>query len=104
MLANVYYYRREANNDDTLHKYAADLPYERLDKALFRRGTLIPSLRVLILVLLVGFGPAEKPGPSISSVHNTTPRPSVGTTTTISGDLGIVSASHYLRRCSPWPS
>ena len=39
MLANVYY-RREANNDDTLEKYAADLPFDRFDKALFRRGTL----------------------------------------------------------------
>jgi stearoyl-CoA desaturase (delta-9 desaturase) len=35
MLANVYYYRREANNGDTLQKYAADLPFDRLDKALF---------------------------------------------------------------------
>ena len=26
MLANVYYYRREANDDDTLEKYASDLP------------------------------------------------------------------------------
>ena len=57
MLANVYYYRREANNDDTLHKYAADLPYDRLDKALFKRGTLGFGLTGLILVLLMGFGP-----------------------------------------------
>ena len=40
MLANVYYYRREANNDDTLEKYASDLPFDRLDKLLLRRGTL----------------------------------------------------------------
>jgi stearoyl-CoA desaturase (delta-9 desaturase) len=26
MLANVYYYRREANNDGTLQKFASDLP------------------------------------------------------------------------------
>ena len=39
MLANVYYYRREANNDDTLEKYASDLPFDRLDKLLLRRGT-----------------------------------------------------------------
>src|SRR3712207_8058002 len=45
MLANVYYYRREANNDDTLEKYAADLPFDRLDKALLRRGTLGFGLR-----------------------------------------------------------
>jgi stearoyl-CoA desaturase (Delta-9 desaturase) len=57
MLANVYYYRREANNDDTLHKYAADLPYDRLDKVLFRRGTLGFGLTGLILVLIMGFVP-----------------------------------------------
>jgi stearoyl-CoA desaturase (delta-9 desaturase) len=57
MLANVYYYRREANNDDTLHKYAADLPYDYLDKALFKRGTLGLGLTGVILVLLLGFGP-----------------------------------------------
>lgn len=56
MLANVYYYRREANNDDTLHKYAADLPCDYLDKALFKRGTLGFSLTGLILVVLMGFG------------------------------------------------
>ncbi len=57
MLANVYYYRREANNDDTLHKYAADLPYDRLDKVLLGRGTLGFGLTGLILVLLMGLGP-----------------------------------------------
>jgi stearoyl-CoA desaturase (Delta-9 desaturase) len=57
MLANVYYYRREANNDDTLEKYAADLPFDRLDRVLLRRGTLGFSLTGVILVLLMGFGP-----------------------------------------------
>ncbi len=57
MLANVYYYRREANNDNTLEKYAADLPYDRLDRVLFRRGTLGFSLTGLILVVLMGLGP-----------------------------------------------
>ena len=57
MLANVYYYRREANNDDTLEKYAADLPYDYLDKVLLRRGTLGFALTGLVLVLLMGFGP-----------------------------------------------
>ena len=33
MLANVYY-RREANNDGTLQKYASDLPHDRLDRVL----------------------------------------------------------------------
>jgi len=35
MLANVYYYRREANNDGTLQKYASDLPHDRLDRVLW---------------------------------------------------------------------
>ena len=40
MIGNVYYYRREANNDNTLEKYAADLPFDRLDRLFLRRGTL----------------------------------------------------------------
>jgi stearoyl-CoA desaturase (delta-9 desaturase) len=35
MLANVYYYRREANNDGTLQKFACDLPHDRLDRVLW---------------------------------------------------------------------
>jgi stearoyl-CoA desaturase (delta-9 desaturase) len=57
MLANVYYYRREANSDDTLEKYAADLPFDRLDRVLLRRGTLGFSLTGVVLVLLMGLGP-----------------------------------------------
>src|SRR5919107_5013169 len=57
MLANVYYYRREANNDNTLEKYAADLPYDRLDKTLLKHGTLGFGLTGLILMLLMGLGP-----------------------------------------------
>ena len=57
MLANVYYYRREANDDDTLEKYASDLPFDRLDKRLLRNGTLGFSLTGVILVLLMGLGP-----------------------------------------------
>jgi stearoyl-CoA desaturase (delta-9 desaturase) len=57
MLANVYYYRREANNDDTLEKYASDLPFDRLDRMFLRRGILGFCLTGVILVLLMGFGP-----------------------------------------------
>ncbi len=57
MIGNVYYYRREANNDNTLQKYAADLPFDRLDRMFLRRGTLGFSLTGVILVLLMGFGP-----------------------------------------------
>jgi stearoyl-CoA desaturase (delta-9 desaturase) len=57
MIGNVYYYRREANNDNTMEKYAADLPFDRLDKMFLRRGTLGFSLTGVILVLLMGLGP-----------------------------------------------
>ena len=36
MIANVYYYKREARNDDTLEKYAADLPHDRIASSFFR--------------------------------------------------------------------
>jgi stearoyl-CoA desaturase (delta-9 desaturase) len=57
MIGNVYYYRREANNDNTMEKYASDLPFDRLDKALLRNGTLGFGLTGVILVLLMGIGP-----------------------------------------------
>ena len=57
MIGNVYYYRREANNDDTMEKYASDLPFDRLDTMLLRRGTLGFSLTGVILVLIMGLGP-----------------------------------------------
>ncbi|MGI8910438.1 MAG: fatty acid desaturase [Rubrobacteraceae bacterium] len=57
MIGNVYYYRREANNGDTLEKYASDLPFDRLDRALLRRGVLGFSLTGVILALLMGLGP-----------------------------------------------
>ena len=57
MIGNVYYYRREANNDDTMEKYASDLPFDRLDRMFLRRGTLGFSLTGVILVLLMGIGP-----------------------------------------------
>jgi stearoyl-CoA desaturase (Delta-9 desaturase) len=57
MIGNVYYYRREANNDNTLEKYAADLPFDRLDRIFLRRGTLGFSLTGVILVLLMDIGP-----------------------------------------------
>src|SRR5215203_3112766 len=56
MIGNVYYYH-EANNDNPLEKYAAaDLPFDRLDRMILRRGTLGFSLTCVILVLLMGPG------------------------------------------------
>src|ERR687897_978077 len=57
MIANVYYYRREANDGDTLERYASDLPFDRLDTLLLRRGTLGFSLTGAMPTLLLGFGP-----------------------------------------------
>ncbi len=57
MIGNVYYYRREANDGDTLEKYASDLPYDRLDRVLLRRGVLGFSLTGVILVLVMGLWP-----------------------------------------------
>ncbi len=57
MIGNVYYYRREADNDNTLEKYASDLPFDRLDKALLRRGTLGFSLTgVALIAAFAAFG------------------------------------------------
>ena len=57
MLANVYYYKREANNDNTLEKYAADLPYDRLDKVLFRYPVIGFLFTGAIVVAIMGIGP-----------------------------------------------
>jgi stearoyl-CoA desaturase (delta-9 desaturase) len=35
MLANVYFYRREANKDGALQKYPSDLPHDRLGRVLW---------------------------------------------------------------------
>lgn len=69
MLANVYYYRREANNDNTLQKYAADLPYDRLDQTLFKRGTLGFSLTGVVLALVMGFRPGLVALSTLASVY-----------------------------------
>jgi stearoyl-CoA desaturase (delta-9 desaturase) len=37
---NVYYYMREARNSQTLERFAADLPPDRLDRAVFSWGWL----------------------------------------------------------------
>src|SRR5918995_2982573 len=56
MLANVYYYRREANRYDTLEKYASDLPFDRLDESLFRYPELGFVFTGALLVLFMGVG------------------------------------------------
>ncbi|MGI8649862.1 MAG: fatty acid desaturase [Rubrobacter sp.] len=57
MLGNVYYYKREAKNDDTLEKYAADLPHDRLDKYLFRYPEIGFFFTGGLVVAIMGVGP-----------------------------------------------
>jgi stearoyl-CoA desaturase (Delta-9 desaturase) len=69
MIGNVYYYRREANDGNTLEKYAADLPFDRLDRMFLRRGTLGFSLTGVALVVLFGvFGPGWGIGPGLTAL------------------------------------
>jgi len=69
MIGNVYYYRREANNDNTLEKYASDLSFDRLDKMFLRNGTLGFSLTGVILVVLFGvFGPGWGIGAGLTAL------------------------------------
>jgi len=56
-LLNAYYYQREARNPATIKKFAADLPEDRLDRAIFSRGLLGPGLGTALLCVLLGVGP-----------------------------------------------
>ena len=55
-LLNAYYYQREARDPATIKKFAADLPEDRLDRAMFSRGLLGPGLGIVLLCLLFGIG------------------------------------------------
>jgi stearoyl-CoA desaturase (Delta-9 desaturase) len=48
-LGNVYFYRREARNAETIKKYAPDLQPDALDRWLFDRSLLGPTLTILAL-------------------------------------------------------
>lgn len=56
-LLNAYYYQREARDPATIKKFAADLPEDRLDRAMFSRGLIGPGLGIALLCLLFGIGP-----------------------------------------------
>src|SRR5262245_60641158 len=56
-LLNAYYYKREARDPATIKKFAADLPEDRLDRALFSRGLIGPGLGIALLCFLFGIGP-----------------------------------------------
>jgi stearoyl-CoA desaturase (delta-9 desaturase) len=54
-MKNVALYKREASNDDTINKYAKDLPADRWDRLLFDHALL--GLGIGIALLVVVFGP-----------------------------------------------
>ena len=54
---NAYYYAREARNPETIRKYAADIPQDRLDRVVFSRGWTGVMLGTALLCLLVGVVP-----------------------------------------------
>jgi len=54
-LWNVYYYVREAQNPETLEKFAPDLPEDRLDRAIFSHGFVGLGVGTALLCLALGF-------------------------------------------------
>jgi stearoyl-CoA desaturase (Delta-9 desaturase) len=52
--ANVVLYRREANNPDTVARYARDLPADRWDRMLFDRALVGLGLGIAMLVVVLG--------------------------------------------------
>lgn len=52
--ANVTLYRREANNPDTLQRYARDLPADRWDRMLLNRALVGLGLGIALLVAVLG--------------------------------------------------
>src|ERR1700730_6967459 len=56
-LFNVYYYRREARNPDTIRTFAPALPDDRLDRALFSWGRTGLAVGIALLCLTLGVWP-----------------------------------------------
>jgi stearoyl-CoA desaturase (delta-9 desaturase) len=55
---NVYYYKREARNPETIRRFASDIPEDRLDRAVFSHGWVGPVLGTALLCLVLGLVPA----------------------------------------------
>jgi stearoyl-CoA desaturase (delta-9 desaturase) len=64
-LLNAYYYIREAQNPETIRRFASDIREDRLDRAVFRWGWAGPALGTTLLCLLLGLWP----GLIAASVH-----------------------------------
>ena len=56
-LGNVFYYLREAHNEDTVEKYAKDMPPDVWDRLFFNRGNIGLLAGTGILCLAVGIVP-----------------------------------------------
>ena len=53
-LLNVYYYIREARNQETIRTFARDIVDDRLDRVLFSRGLSGVALGIALLCLVLG--------------------------------------------------
>jgi stearoyl-CoA desaturase (delta-9 desaturase) len=54
---NAYYYMREARNPTTVRRFAADIPEDRLERAVFSHGLPGLLLGTTFLCLIIGIGP-----------------------------------------------
>lgn len=54
---NAYYYMREAHNPETIRRFAADIPADRLDRVVFSWGWAGVGLGTTLLCLILGFWP-----------------------------------------------
>lgn len=54
-MSNVALYRREARNQETLNKYAKDVPQTRLDRWFYDRALV--GLSIGVVALVIAFGP-----------------------------------------------
>jgi stearoyl-CoA desaturase (Delta-9 desaturase) len=62
---NAYYYMREAQNPETIRRFASDIREDRLDRAVFSWGWVGLALGATLLCLVLGLGP----GLIAASVH-----------------------------------
>jgi stearoyl-CoA desaturase (delta-9 desaturase) len=56
LLLNAYYYMREAQNPETIRRFASDIREDRLDRVLFSRGWVGVTLGTTVLCLVLGTG------------------------------------------------
>jgi stearoyl-CoA desaturase (Delta-9 desaturase) len=54
---NAHYYMREARNPETIRRFAADIPEDRLDRAVFSWGWAGGGLGTTLLCLILGLWP-----------------------------------------------